>query len=40
MTLQTDGQTDGLGVLQYPRFFFEKRGDNDIRQDIVYNVSL
>ena len=27
---RADGRPDGRGVLQYPRFFFEKRGDNDI----------
>ena len=25
-----DGWMDGRGVSQYPRFFFEKRGDNNI----------
>ena len=29
--IRTDGWTDGrAGASQYPRFFFEKRGDNNI----------
>ena len=31
MTLQTDLRTEGgVGVSQYPNFFFEKHGDNDL----------
>ena len=30
VTLQTYVRTDGRGVSQYPRFFFEKRGDKCI----------
>ena len=31
---RTDGRPDGRGVLQYPRFFFEKREDNYIKWSI------
>ena len=38
MTLQTDVRMDGRGLLQYPRFFFEKRGDKN--QSIALKVPL
>ena len=35
MTLQTDVRTDGRRVLQYPCFFFEKRGDNKTNKPLI-----
>ena len=37
----TDGHTDGLTLVsQYPRFFFEKRGDNQINNINAVNIPI